>query len=158
MRLYAARGNRLFHALGLSFRASFLAAEGRLDVAAISAREAVESFAPFPASLPCGLAVLADIELRRGHVDEALRLSGEAAERLASLGSISEGAELIRLTHARALHRAGAVSDAKLAIADARERVLRKAALIGDPALRESFLTRVKIHAETLRLANDWLS
>jgi hypothetical protein len=62
------------------------------------------------------------------------------------------------LTHASALHRAGAVSEAKLVIADARERVLRSAALIGDAALRESFLTRVRVHAETLRLADEWLA
>jgi hypothetical protein len=62
------------------------------------------------------------------------------------------------LTHARALHRSGAVREAKLAIADARERLLRSAAPIGDAALRDSFLTRVRVHAETLRLANEWLT
>jgi tetratricopeptide (TPR) repeat protein len=157
IRFFEARDNRRFRAESLTYRAIILAADGRLDLAAESAREAVDAAAPFPSSLPQALGVLADIELRRDRADEARRLSQEAIEALASLGSILEGAELIRLTHARVLHRAGAVGEAKLAIADARDRILRSAALIGDDALRASFLQRVRVHAETLRLADEWL-
>jgi len=41
-------------------------------------------------------------------------------------------------------------------IGDARDRIRASAALLGDPALRESFLHRVRAHAETLRLAAEW--
>jgi tetratricopeptide (TPR) repeat protein len=157
VRLYTAAGNRRYLGATLTFRASALAGDGRLDLAAESAREAVAVLAQFPSFLPHALGVLADIELRSGRVDEALRLSQEAMTGLASLGTILDGAELIRLTHARALHRAGAIADAKLAIADARDVILRSAARIGDPTLRDSFLKRVQANADTLRLAAEWL-
>ena len=157
VRLYEARGNRRYVACGLTYRAFMLANEGRLTLAEESAREAVASSAEFPSTQPHALGVLADIELRLGQGEEALRNASDALARLESLGAILEGAELIRLTHARALHAQGRVADAHAAIADARTRLLRSAALIGDPELRASFLERVRVHADTLRLAGEWV-
>ena len=53
---------------------------------------------------------------------------------------------------------AGFVSEAKRVIAEARDHLLRSADLIGDPTHREAFLGQVRVHAETLRLADEWLA
>ncbi len=156
MRLYAARGNRRYHSVGQNYRAEILAGADRLDLAAEEARTAVTLSAPFPPIHPQALGILAHVELRLGHAEEALRLSREAVTLLESLGSVLEGAEVIRLTHACALHRVGAVDEAKVAIAVARDRILQSAVLIGDLALRASFLKEVRAHAKTLRLAAEW--
>jgi tetratricopeptide (TPR) repeat protein len=156
IRLYAARGNARYHALALAMRAGILAAADRLELAAETAREAAAASAPFPATHPHALGVLAAIELRQGRDGDALGHAREAAEKLAALGSLLDGAELIRLTYAEALHRAGAVAEAKRVIADARERLLRSADLVADAAHREAFLGGVRVHAETLRLADAW--
>lgn len=157
MRLYTASGNRRYYAVAQNFRADVLSTAGRLDLAAESAREAVLLSAEFPPIHPQALGILAHVELRRGDVAEALRLSRQAMEILASLGSVLEGAELVRVTYATALHRSGAVDEAKAAIADARDRILRSASLIGDATLRDGFLHRVSANAATLRLSREWL-
>jgi tetratricopeptide (TPR) repeat protein len=154
--LYTATSNQRYRAEGLVVRAGILAATGDLDAAAASAREAVEVAAPFPSTTPRALALLAVIELRRGHGDVALTLARDASEKLAALGSILEGGALVRLAYARALRASGAVEEAKAAITEARRRIMRSAELIGDEALRRSFLERVSEHAETLKAAEEW--
>ena len=58
-----------------------------------------------------------------------------------------------RLVHVEALLAVGERDQARAKLAAARDRLLKTAALIPDPALRESFFRRVPEHARTLELA-----
>ena len=63
----------------------------------------------------------------------------------------------LRLVHAECLHATGDLAAARAAITAARERVLRIAASIPEPAYRKSFLESVPENARTLLLANQWI-
>jgi hypothetical protein len=57
--------------------------------------------------------------------------------------------------YAEALSAAGKATDFAAAIAEARERLLARAAKISDPAWRERFLTAVAENDRTLALASS---
>lgn len=99
------------------------------------------------------LAILADALLRAQRTSEALPATLEAMEILESQGRIHEGESLVRLTYAEALDAVGDRAGAARAIADARDRLLARAAQIADPARRRSFLENVAEHARTVRKA-----
>lgn len=63
----------------------------------------------------------------------------------------------IRLTFAEALAAHGDLPAARAAFREARERLLRRAAKVGDPALRRSFLERVPENARTMARARELL-
>jgi eukaryotic-like serine/threonine-protein kinase len=103
------------------------------------------------------LSTRAKIRLTEGRPDEALADARKAAEVLAELGGIDEGEAQVRLTYAEALRAGGDIAGAEEAIAEARSRLLERAAKISDPELRRSFLERVPENAETLSLARAWV-
>jgi eukaryotic-like serine/threonine-protein kinase len=55
--------------------------------------------------------------------------------------------------YAECLARSGADGEARAAIAVARDRLLRRAERIADPAWRDRFLHDVPAHARTIELA-----
>jgi hypothetical protein len=62
------------------------------------------------------------------------------------------------LMRAEALQALGRTADARTAIRDARDHILRIAATLdGDPELRTSFLTQIDTNERTLDLARQWL-
>src|SRR5262249_37749374 len=81
------------------------------------------------------LSLLAAARLAQGHTEEALAAAREAkgAEDPPPVWSFMES--FIRLVHVEALAAAGEHDAARAALARARERLLAKAAKIGDPAL-----------------------
>jgi len=91
--------------------------------------------------------------LTQGKRDEALEVAREAIELLRALGEEGEG--LIRLAFAETLHSGGS-AEAASAIADARDALLARAARIGGPNHKKSFLERVDENARTLALAERW--
>ncbi|XXY50110.1 hypothetical protein WME91_03035 [Sorangium sp. So ce269] len=101
------------------------------------------------------LAVLAEALLGLGRAGEALAAAGEAMSMLESLGTVEEGESLVRLAQAESLAANGDVAGARAAIFAARDRLLARAATVGDPALRELFLAR-RENARTLALAERW--
>jgi eukaryotic-like serine/threonine-protein kinase len=103
------------------------------------------------------LALRAAISLARGDSSRALTCTSEAMTIYTRLGGIEEGAALLRLTHAKALHAASREDEAKNVLADARDVLRERAARLSDDALRETFLRCVPEHAETLALAKAWL-
>jgi eukaryotic-like serine/threonine-protein kinase len=103
------------------------------------------------------LAALAEAYGAEGRTQEALSAAQEAIALLVSLGGIEEGETLIRLTYAEALDAALARDASRLALKEARDRLLTRAAKIADPALRQSFLERVPENARTLARAREWL-
>lgn len=72
------------------------------------------------------------------------------------LGQIEEGDSSIQLVFAEALEACGKKEDARVAIAQARDNLLARAAGIADPELRASLLERVEDNARILRLAAEW--
>jgi tetratricopeptide (TPR) repeat protein len=116
------------------------------------AREADKLAAAFPgrAGAPAALVAMA----RR---DPAQALS--IAERgLAHAYREAHVVSILRLVRAEALHQLGRVDEARAAIREARDRILRNAATLdGDAELREAYVSGIRAHARTLALATAWL-
>jgi hypothetical protein len=99
----------------------------------------------------CALATLARTALAHGRHEDALEL----VQRGMALGTRSFWMETqLRTVRAEALDALGQRDAARLAIRDARERVLRIASTLDEAEVREGFLAN---HARTLALARDWL-
>jgi serine/threonine protein kinase/tetratricopeptide (TPR) repeat protein len=154
---FRASGDRRLEAASRSYLATILLLGGSLDRAAEEAGAVAGDPRAAPALRACALATLADVRLRERRAPEALEAAREAHAILASLGGLEEGEALIRLVWAEALEAEDAAA-ARAAIAEARERLLARAAKIADPALRQSFLERVPENALTLLLAERWIA
>lgn len=63
---------------------------------------------------------------------------------------------MVRLLHAEALRASGALDEARAAIVEARDRLYERAQRIGDREMRRGMLERVKSHARTIALADEW--
>jgi tetratricopeptide (TPR) repeat protein len=127
------------------------------------ARTGLDLLAASPADPPLAddarasaLAALAEILLADQRTDEAL----EAARAALALVPAAEGGRRLdsaearaRLVHVEALAAAGDHAGARTALAEARGRLLTRAAALGDTVLRRSFLEGVPEHARTLDLA-----
>jgi hypothetical protein len=111
-----------------------------------------------PLEHPGVLGSLSALRLAQGRIDEAVAAADEAVSLCISMDScgIFRGA-FVRLAHAESLHAAGALTAARIAIAEARARLLATAAKIPDPAYRQTFLDDVPENARTLTLALAWL-
>ncbi len=133
-------------------------ARGDQDVAEVEARMGAGLMAETPSTHAFGLACLVRVLLARGKLDEALATAAEAHAELEAAGQVEDGAHLIRLTFAEALHAAGRLAEAREAIARARDQVDETAAKIHDPTHRRSFVERVPENARTLELAQRWLA
>jgi eukaryotic-like serine/threonine-protein kinase len=156
MEVFAAHSHPRLEGYSRMYLARIHAIAGDLDEAARLARDAARTLAPVPPSRAIALATLAELALARGAAAEALAFARDAMEVLASMRGIEEGESLIRLAHAEALHATGDLDGARAAIADARDRLVARAARISHAALRETFLRRLPEHARTLALAEAW--
>jgi eukaryotic-like serine/threonine-protein kinase len=149
---FRAQGDRRLETASRLYLATILALAGDLDRAAEEARAVAADAATAPPLRACALGTLADVELRRARPAEALAAAREAHTLLLSVGGLEEGEALIRLVYADALRGEDPAAE-RAAIFEARDRLLERAAKIGDPALRESFVTRVPENARTMALA-----
>jgi len=68
---------------------------------------------------------------------------------------MEQGEAYVRLAAAEALRAGGDVEGARSAAAIARARLVERGAIMTDPALRESFFTRVPENARTFALAQE---
>jgi len=111
-----------------------------------------------PLEHPGILATLSALRLAQGRAEDALAAAEDAVARCTAMGGCGmfRGA-FVRLAHAEALHATGAHDAARLAIAEARTRLLATADKIPDPGYRKSFLDAVPENARTLELAGAWL-
>jgi hypothetical protein len=131
-------------------------AAGDLDRAEADAESAARlAIEMAPPVRPFALGVLVAAKLARNDHASALSLAEEAMAALA--GPVEHGEALVRLGWARALDAAGDAARARVAIAEARDRLRERASRIADPGLRRSFLERVPENARTLELAVAWL-
>jgi tetratricopeptide (TPR) repeat protein len=128
---------------------------GDLDEAEREARAAAAALEVAPPLRAVALASLSRALIGRASFTEAITVAGEAQAILASLGGIEEGESLVRLVYAEAFAAKGDTAEFTTAIAGARERLMERAAKIGDPAWRERFLRGVPDNARTLKLAQS---
>lgn len=88
-------------------------------------------------------AILAHVQLARHAYDSALEACDDALGRLAAVGSIEEGEELLRMTHVEALLAAGRESEADRALHAAWQCVIARSEQLSDADHREAFLSRL---------------
>ncbi len=145
--------NARLAAVATRYLADVLARQGDLEGAEREARAAAEALSGAPAMVGDALAMLADVQRRRGNSTEALATAERAMASLEAAGKTVIGEAAIRLSHAEALDAVGEHDKARAALATARDRVLSRAKTLTDPDLRSAFLERVTEHARTLELA-----
>ncbi|MEZ4301431.1 MAG: hypothetical protein R3B70_41235 [Polyangiaceae bacterium] len=141
----------------LIYLSRLAAEEGKLSEAEREAVEAASALAGVPAMRAGALAARSRALLASGRAQEALLEARSAMELLESLGAgkMGELEAFVRVVLVEALLAAADRREAREAAALASERLASRAALIGEPALRESFLSRVPEHARTLELAAE---
>jgi tetratricopeptide (TPR) repeat protein len=117
--------------------------------AAVTTWEIVLSLRPF------AIALLARALLAQGRPVEALLSARDAYAQLESLGVVDDGEPTIRLALAECLVATGDRLAAREILDKAASRILASAEAIEDPAIRESFLTRIPEHRRILELARE---
>ncbi len=156
--LFRAHADRRLEAVARTYLAIILALSGEGEAAALEAIDLAADRSNTPAFRALAQAILADVRLGEGRAAEALAAAEVAMSILTSLDGIEEGESRIRVVYAEALVASGDVERGRVALAEARDRLLTRAAAVVDPALRKSFLERVPENARTLRRAAEWLS
>ena len=151
-----ARNNQTEQARG---RWALAEALRRMGDLAAAEREVEAALAlALPLEAPGILATLARLRLAQGRAAEARVAAEDAMARYTAMGACGMfRAAFVRLAHAEALHATGAHDAARVAIAQARARVLAVAGKISDPGYRASFLAQIPENARTLTLARTWL-
>ena len=104
---------------------------------------------------PFALALLARAVLAQGRKAEAVLNAQDAYSQLERLGVVDDGEATIRLALAECLVAAGDTQAARGILDKASGRILSSAEAIEDPAIRESFLTRIPEHRRILELARE---
>jgi tetratricopeptide (TPR) repeat protein len=139
--------------LGRTYLAQIELSDHHPAAAEREARAAALALSTMPSVHAFAVAVLARALLAEGRLDEALESASAAWTTLTTLGSVEEGDAVIRLVYAEALAAAGLHDDFVRAIAEAKDRLLERAAKISDPGWRARFLAGVPDNARTLALA-----
>jgi hypothetical protein len=155
---FAGQGDRLAEGASSTYLADILRRSGELEEAEAEARRAVSllDVERMPWQV-LARGTLAEVLLAQRRPAEALAEAREAMALIAALGGGSLGEALARLLYAQALEATGDGPGARVAIAEARDRVLAVAAGIDEPQRRASFLQAVPENARILELAQAWL-
>jgi len=119
------------------------------------ARAAMTTWEPVLSVRPFAIALLARALLAQDRPAEALLSARDAYAQLESLGVVDDGEATIRLALAECLIAAGDSIAAREVLDKAAKRILASAEAIEDPAIRESFLTRIPEHRRILELARE---
>jgi tetratricopeptide (TPR) repeat protein len=139
------------------YRTRVALAAGDVVTARMHARAACLLLEGSPPALAGARSVLAQVLIADRRVAEAVALARESVAVVDALGGVEEVEAIARLTLVLALDAPGdhPARDAALAVAAAR--LATRAAAIGDPAHRASFLAAVAENRRTLALAAAWL-
>jgi tetratricopeptide (TPR) repeat protein len=119
------------------------------------ARAAMTTWETVPSVRPFAIALLARALLAQGRPAEALVSARDAYAQLESLGVVDDGETTIRLALGECLIAIGDMPAAQEVLEKAAGRILASAETIDDPAIRNSFLTRIPEHRRTLELARE---
>jgi tetratricopeptide (TPR) repeat protein len=131
--------------------------KGDLEAAEETLRAAVTGSAPLFHTDKVARRIQAMLLLARGLAAEAAEETEETIALCRAAGVYDLHFASLLLTRAEACFAAGDEGAAKAAIREARDDLSMRAARIGDPAYRQSFLERSPVHARTLGLAREWL-
>lgn len=153
---FVAQGDKRMEAAARLYRALFLAEAGTSDRADAEIHAAMDVAGSTPPLRAFAYGVLARIHLANAGAHKAEAPAREAHGILEALGGVEEGEAYIRLAYAETLAALEQHDAAKEAIKTARVRILERAAMIQDPAWKQSFLERVRENARTLELAREW--
>jgi tetratricopeptide (TPR) repeat protein len=142
-----------------TYLAVTLVEEGELAAAEEQARAGVELLAAVRPLRAFALAILARALLRANRRAEALVAARDAMALVdPRADSGEEGEAHVRLVFAESLEASGDHEAACAAISAARDRLLARAAVVGDARWQKSFLENRPEHARTLALAGAWLA
>lgn len=146
-------GDRYLEAIVRTHLALAHALDHEHERSLIEAETAVVVASGFPALRARALAVCALAQLSLGGTAMALASSTEGLRLLEDNGGAGEGEALLRLTHARALHKAGHVDEASTKIRQARHRIIALAERLSDPRHKQCFLDQVPENVRILKLS-----
>jgi tetratricopeptide (TPR) repeat protein len=152
---FAQQGDPRLEGVSRVYLAEILIAAGDFAGAEREATVAVDTLTVAPALRVVAQAVRARALCGLGRATDAFAAASEGFLGLESLGEVEEGEASVRLIHAECLAARGSVKEARAAILVARERLLARAARIGEPSWRQRFLN-VPPHAQVLALADRW--
>ncbi len=127
---------------------------GDLARAESEAQKAIADLDLYRPSLPYARAQLANVLLARKRFEEALAHAENAMSALRT-EPVDDGESLVRVTFAEALRATGYEDESLVVIREAHERLIARAALIGDERTRARFLNDVPENARTLALAKS---
>jgi tetratricopeptide (TPR) repeat protein len=119
------------------------------------ARAAMTTWETVVSARPFAIALLARALLAQDRRAEALLSARDAYAQLERLGVVDDGEATIRLALAECLIAVGDTLAAREVLEKAAKRILASAEAIEDPAIRESFLTRIPEHRCILELARE---
>ncbi|HRI63256.1 MAG TPA: protein kinase [Polyangium sp.] len=157
LELVVQQGNRRGEGFICIYMSMIARIAGDKEEAHKMAQRALDVSEGAPAVRAYALALMAGIAIAKNQENDALEFSREAMEILNRLEGIEEGESLIRWTRALALRAAGKEAEAAKDIAEARDRLLKRAERISDPRWRQSFLEQVNDNARVLEFASSWL-
>jgi tetratricopeptide (TPR) repeat protein len=134
--------------------AEILLLEGRLDDAEREARAIVDE-SPW-VTVPHGkaLAILGEIASKQGRPAAARSFAERGLALEAAAVTLPADGSTFRLVRAEALVALGERDAAKVAVAEARDRIVRIAAAVSNETMRSAYCTRLPANARTLELAD----
>jgi ATP/maltotriose-dependent transcriptional regulator MalT len=127
--------------------------EGDPGTAQVHAEAAVRAFERVRPLQPVGHAMVARALLGQGRLDDALDRARLASELMEQGGPAEYGEILVRVTLGECLLGRGLIPEAQAVIAAAHRFLLTRAALIDDPGLRVTFLSRIPDNRRVMELA-----
>jgi tetratricopeptide (TPR) repeat protein len=137
------------------YLAALLLKQGNLREAERVAGEAVAILKSVPSLRPSALATLVMVLLEKGQAGRVLAIAREANAGVGAETRLNFGEALVRLSLVLALQATGHDEEAESCLRSAQSRLLQRAALISDPALKDGFLTAVPENARTIQLAES---
>jgi tetratricopeptide (TPR) repeat protein len=126
--------------------------DGRLAEAEAHGRIAMQLLANVPPMLPIAHAARARALLGLGRNPEAVA-EARLAHRILEETGAEDGEALVRLVYAECLQTVNEEDEARRVLRRACKRLSERAATIGNPVWKRSFLTRVPWNAQTVALA-----
>ncbi len=143
-------------ALASSYLSLIVLTRGDVEEAATLAARAYELSESHHGARALALAMLAKLELTRGHPNEALDAAQRAMDSHRQSGLI-EHVSLLCCVHVESLLACNRLAEARTALMEARDWVLATAATYDVASERQAFLTNVRNNQRILALATQWL-
>ena len=151
----SAQNDRRFHGCAEAYLSVTEYLAGDYARAEQYASASAGTLADVPTTRPFALALLARSLLPQGRRAEALLNARDAYAELERMGLVDDGDATIRLALVECLIATGDRLAASDVLDKATRRILAAAETIDDPAIRQSFLTRIPEHRRILELARE---